>query len=211
MSFDEVANRIYHALGRQFRRRRLERFEQTFSSSVYRRVIDVGGTKAFWSATTRDVLLVDLAFDDAQGTANVRTEIGDGRSLRHPDAMFDLAFSNSAIEHVGTRGDQCCFAAELRRVGRAVYCQTPNRWFPFEVHYWCMFVHWFPRLLRNYFVVRYLTGWGWLVRPDRQGVAAYADSVNLLSHCELQALFPDCRIERERFLCLTKSLMAVRF
>jgi hypothetical protein len=96
-------------------------------------------------------------------------------------------------------------------VGRGVYCQTPNRWFPFEVHYWCLFVHWFPRLLRNYFVVRYLTGWGWLVRPDRQRVAAYADLVNPLSHRDLQALFPDCKIEREKVLGLTKSLLAVRF
>jgi hypothetical protein len=125
--------------------------------------------------------------------------------------MFDLAFSNSTIEHVGTRDDQTRFAVELRRVGRAVYCQTPNRWFPFEVHYCCLFVHWFPRLLRNYFVVRYLTGWGWLVRPDRQRVATYADMVTLLSYRDLQALFPDCQIERERVLGLTKSLMAVRF
>lgn len=58
----------------------------------------------------------------------------------------------------------------MSRVGQSLYCQTPNRWFFFDVHYFVLFLHWWPRLLRNYYVARYLTGWGWAFRPDRQAV-----------------------------------------
>lgn len=105
---------------------------------------------------------------------------------------------------------QEALAAEMRRIGRAIYCQTPNRWFPLEVHYLTLFLHWHPRLLRNYFAARFLTGWGWLVRPGRQQIREYADSISLLGYSEMKRLFPDCEIEREKFLGLTKSIIAVK-
>ena len=64
--------------------------------------------------------------------------------------------------------------------------------------------------LRNYFIARFLTGWGWLVRPDRTEVARYANSVNLVSISDMRELFPNCRIEKEKFLWMSKSLIAVR-
>jgi hypothetical protein len=69
-----------------------------------------------------------------------------------------------------SRQDMQEFAQEMSRVGQSLYCQTPNRWFFFDVHYFVLFLHWWPRLLRNYYVARYLTGWGWAFRPDRQAV-----------------------------------------
>jgi len=42
-------------------------------------------------------------------------------------------------------------------------------------------------------------------------VDAFLAEVRLLTYREMQQLFPDCRIERERFLWLfTKSYIAVR-
>jgi hypothetical protein len=73
-----------------------------------------------------------------------------------------------------------------------------------------LFLHWRPQLLRNYFIARFLTGWGWLVRPDRTEVARYANSVNLVSLSDMRELFPNCRIEKEKFLWMNKSLIAVR-
>jgi hypothetical protein len=79
-----------------------------------------------------------------------------------------------------------------------------------DVHYLALFWNWMPTLLRNYFIVRFLTGWGWLNRPDRELVGQYADSVNLLDARQMEALFPGCTIFREKFLGMTKSLIAVK-
>ncbi len=47
-------------------------------------------------------------------------------------------------------------------------------------------------------------------RPLRKDVESWADEVHLLSKKEPQALFPDCIIEREKLLGVTKSFIAVR-
>ena len=98
----------------------------------------------------------------------------------------------------------------MQRVGRAIYCQTPNRWFPFEVHYWSLFIHWFPRCLNHYFVIRYLTGWGLLTKPSREQAIEYHNALKILTIAEFRELFPDCQVMREKFLWMTKSLIAVR-
>jgi hypothetical protein len=135
---------------------------------------------------------------------------GDARRIECSDNSFDLAYCNSVIEHVGTWDDQMMLAAELRRIAPALWVQIPNRWFPMEVHYLTLFLHWWPRLLRNHFIVRWFTGWGWLVRPTRAEVERYASTVRLLSAREMKQLFSDCTLLRERFLGFTKSLISVR-
>ena len=67
--------------------------------------------------------------------------------LPFADGAFDIVYCNSVIEHVTTdiwlpkrrfRAEawehQRQFAAEIRRVSRAYYVQTPNRHFPIEAH-----------------------------------------------------------------------------
>jgi hypothetical protein len=131
--------------------------------------------------------------------------IGDGRNLQFPDKSFDVAFSNSVIEHVGNWKDMQRFASELRRVGNSFYCQTPNKWFPVEPHLGTLFLHWWPRLLNFYFVTRYLTLWGLLNRPSRAQVKKSLASIRLLTRRDLEHLFPGATIVEERFLLLSKS------
>lgn len=210
MIFGRIFGYLYHSIGPRFRARRLRQFEQAFPEALYQSVIDVGGTPGFWGMCARDVTLVNVSFPGETKNPRVKLEVGSGMSLPYSDGSFELAFSNSTIEHLGTRENQILFAGELRRVGRDVYCQTPNRWFPFEVHYWSLFIHWFPRLLDHYFVLRYLTGWGLMIRPNRQQAAEYHAALEILTKGDFQDLFPDCVIHREKFLGLTKSFTAVR-
>ena len=88
---------------------------------------------------------------------------------------FDVVFSNSVIEHVGDFDDQRRMADEVRRVGRRFFVQTPNRWFPLEVHTRLPFVHWLPDAVagRAYDLVR---------KP-------WAKENHLLGPSELRALF----------------------
>jgi methyltransferase family protein len=201
--------RLSKGLGELFRKKRLAWFESTFPTASYRELIDVGGTFDFWKTTLRNVTIVNPNVPPCS-EGRVTSIGGNGTRLPFPDKFFRLAFSNSAIEHMHNYDEMKQFASELSRVGIALYCQTPNRWFFFDVHYLVFFLHWLPNLLRNYFVVRYLTGWGWVLKPDREMVKAWAGVVNLLSEREFKALFPDCTIRHEKFLWMTKSFIAIR-
>ncbi len=141
--------------------------------------------------------------------SNLTPVEGDGCALPFADMSFDIVLSNSAIEHVGTWERQQAFAAEVRRVGRRVWVQTPAREFFIEPHLLAPFIHWLShtwqrRLMRN-FTLR-----GWIDRPDRAAVDSFLAEVRLLTLSEMQVLFPDCTILRERFLGLTKSYVAIR-
>jgi hypothetical protein len=97
------------------------------------------------------------------------------------------------------------FASELRRVGKSFYCQTPNKWFPVEPHLGTLILHWWPRLLNFFFVTRYLTLWGLMIRPGREQAAKSLANIRLLTCRDLELLFPGATIVTERFLLLSKS------
>ncbi len=134
----------------------------------------------------------------------------DGCRLPGADGAFDLAYSNSVIEHVVSLDGQRRFAQEMRRVGRRVYCQTPNKWFPIETHSLGLLLHWLPETWLSPVIYRYLTLQGWRTKPTRQECVARFQSVRHLTRRELTAMFPGCHIRTERFLGLPKSFVAWR-
>ena len=204
---------VYARWLRPFRRRRMQRFAREFRSASRLRVIDVGGSLFNWSlaSETPRLVLVNLrAPSDARSLPDgIRLVIGDGTRLAFADGAFDVAFSNSVIEHLGTPERQAAFAGELRRVARGVWVQTPARGFPFEPHLLAPLVHWLPRRWQRRLLRRF-TLWGWLSRPSPERVERFLAETRLLGPREMGELFPDCEIRRERFLGLTKSLVAVR-
>lgn len=204
---DTWSDRFLWTLARHFRRRRFSGFDG-FLSGI-ESIIDFGGTPEIWlSVGRRDVVLLNIG--EQQVPTGFTVVKGDARNTTFPDKSFDLAFSNSTIEHVGTWEDQQAFARELRRVGKRVYCQTPARSFFFEPHYFTPFVVWFRFLLKRYWFVRYFTYYGLRWNPSREQVMDFQSHLRLLSYAEMQQLFPDCAIRRERFLGMTKSYIATR-
>jgi methyltransferase family protein len=190
----------------RFRNRRIQFFFSAFPPSACRTVLDVGGTPQIWQKfdTPYEVTLLNNDPKELDAGSD-RCVIGDGRNLQFPDKSFDVAFSNSVIEHVGNWKDMQRFASELRRVGNSFYCQTPNKWFPVEPHLGTLFLHWWPRLLNFYFVTRYLTLWGLLNKPSRAQVKESLANICLLNRRDLEQLFPGATIVTERFLLLSKS------
>lgn len=201
---------------RVFRRRRYKNFTSLFPPEQCKRILDVGGSAELWEMMDYpgEITLLNINkswLNVPETTARTYIPVvGDGRQTEYADRSFDLAFSNSVIEHVGSREDAAKFAAEMRRVGCAFYCQTPNKWFPIEPHLGTLFLHWFPSLLKNYYVLRYLTLWGLMHKPNRQTAAIVADDARLLTFKELRGLFPDAEIVTERLLFLPKSFIAMR-
>jgi len=189
----------------------MEQFEQLFKIGTNTRVIDVGGTEFNWNLISQvpKVLLINIA-DKSHWNAglNFTFEIGDGTNLKYADKSFDIAYSNSVIEHLFTYENQKLFAKELRRVGKSVYVQTPAREFFIEPHLVTPFIHWLPRKWQLK-LAKY-TLWGLWNHPDKQQINDFLGEIRLITYPEFKELFPDCEIIRERFLGMTKSYIAVR-
>ena len=206
---------LLDSLQRRFRARRMALFARTVGLTREMRVLDVGGTVDIWrlAPVMPRLVLLNQAFWPHQIGSAEAVFLGDGTSLPFADQSFDLVFSNSVIEHVGSRAQQARFASEVARVGKQYWVQTPNRYFPIEHHLWTPFVHWLPRSWQAAILKRFSI-WKLITNHDAAQrefyVNHYLDSIRLLSACELHALFPGAVILRERFLGWTKSLIAWR-
>ncbi|HEY3743926.1 MAG TPA: methyltransferase domain-containing protein [Bryobacteraceae bacterium] len=202
-------------ISRWFRSRRMRRFLAEFRVTSATRILDVGGNPRIWATLAGAVRpqIVFLNMPRAAETDDDRRHLvfGDGCALPFADQSFDIAFSNSVIEHVGGPEAQARFAREILRVGRAYWVQTPNRWFPVEQHLWTPFLHWLPKSWQRALVPR-VTVWA---RITRVGAAErefyfnhYLNDIRLLTAREVAALFPKARLIRERVCGWTKSLIA---
>jgi SAM-dependent methyltransferase len=157
------------------------------------RVLDVGcgalGLRALEPAL--DITGVDVAARPGypgpfvQADATVR--------LPFEDDAFDLAYSSSVIEHI-TPERRAAFAAEVRRVARGWYVQTPAWSFPIEPHVLLPGAHWLPARARRPY---------W-----RLGAAGAWEDVRLLRRGELVALFGE-PVLAERVAGLVKSWVAI--
>jgi hypothetical protein len=191
----------------------MARFAREFALTPEMTILDVGGAPETWDLIDirPRVTLLNTPRTRAELAVSKSWVAGDGRMLPFRDASFDIVFSNSVIEHVGDAVSQQRFAAEIARVGRAFWVQTPNRRFPVEQHLLTPLIHWLPKPLQRAIVPRF-TVWNMLVRPtaDRREyyLRHYLDEIRLLTVGELRVLFPGARIIRERFLGWTKSLVA---
>jgi hypothetical protein len=201
----------------QYRRERFRKFAEMIEqcpSPV--KILDVGGTAQFWEAH-RDMLKVDVRVTLLNQVFETRSNLdwithveGDGRWMTmFPDKSFDLCFSNSVIEHVGTLYDQVYMAREIRRVAKGYFVQTPNKWFPIEPHFLVPFWQFLPSWLRARMLMRRQIGCVFQVQ-DYLLAKATVEGIRLLTTREMRWLFPDGEIEREKVGPLTKSIVAWR-
>jgi SAM-dependent methyltransferase len=190
----------------RLRHRRYELFLDLCHVRPDEKILDVGaggGNALERFNTTNPIVAVDLA-PKANGSyleaANVTVAVADGTALPYGDGEFPIIFSNSVIEHV-PKDLQPRFAAEVGRVGRRYFVQTPNRYFPIEPHYQLPLFQFLPRAAQRWLNRHFTLGW------REKG---FWEDVQLLSARDMKRLFPDAEIHRERYFGLTKSLMAVR-
>ncbi|HEV2200322.1 MAG TPA: methyltransferase domain-containing protein [Bryobacteraceae bacterium] len=191
----------------------MDRFQKMFRLTETTRVLDVGGSPEIWRLAVQPNLTM-VNVPRALAADHSVPQVGaDGCLLPFRDDAFDVVFSNSVIEYVGSVDDQRKFAAEVARVGRSFWVQTPNRGFPVESHMLLPFVHQLPERWRPAIVNRF-TGWELLFRPTESQKQYYLHhflhELRLLSASDLQSLFPNSEVIREKVFGLTKSLIAVR-
>lgn len=178
------------------------------------RILDIGGTQEFWErmgggglGDVRVTLLNLIA--RPTGSPRFESVSGDARDLsEYPDASFDVAFSNSVIEHLGPDfADQRLMADEIRRVGKRYFVQTPNRHFPIEPHFLVPGFQFLPIRARTWALTHFNLGW-YRKFGDVDAARREVESIALLTEHQLRRLFPGANIYRERFIGMTKSFVA---
>ncbi len=208
---------IYRRMFQIWRKRRFELFLRLMRPNSFDVLLDVGGYPGFWTSQPQPVKRVDSINvhevpwkSENAPNHNIRTLIGDGCCLPMPDKRYDIGFSNSVIEHVGSWERQQQFASEVRRVAKALWVQTPAYECPIEPHYLTPFVHYLPRPVQKK-ILRWCTLWGWLERPNQEQVNLAVETTRLLRKSEMRRIFPDCEIVTERLLgIIPKSYIAIR-
>jgi SAM-dependent methyltransferase len=158
------------------------------------RVLDVGcGTMGLRALEPElEITGVDLSPRPTYPGPFLQADVTAG--LPYEDGAFDLVYSSSVIEHVPPPR-RAAFAAEVNRVGRGLYVQTPAYGFPVEPHSLLPFAHWLPaRLRRSYW---------------RLGAQGFWEDIDLLRRAEMAALF-GAEVHAERLGPLAKSWIAIR-
>ena len=200
---------IHRPIARYFRSRRFRAFQLRLRVNAATRVVDVGGYAYYWRYLDPlpRVTIVNLE-PPSEPAAGVEWVIADACRLPFRDQSFDVAFSNSVVEHIPSDLDRRAYAREIERVGRLYYVQTPYRWFPVEPHLMTPFIHFLPKRWRRPLLP--YTVWGLLHKPTPQGCDDFLRDIRLLDAAELRALFPGAQLWKERALGLLKSIAAVR-
>lgn len=141
----QVNSKNKDTIAYSMRRKRLKRFYPFFNKEIYDKmgkdrvsILDIGGADRFWCCADEefldhvDITMINLTADQSKGQSlHMRSVIGDATNLReYEDHSVDLVFSNSVIEHVGDFANQKKMADEMMRVGKHIYLQTPNKFFP---------------------------------------------------------------------------------
>ena len=192
------------------------------------RVLDLGGGDGSLAARIAARVPVRVTVADVEDTRLVararygfdEVRLEEDAPLPFADGEFDIVLCNSVIEHVTLPKAECArpgigrrecserafaaqrrFAAEIRRVGRGWFVQTPHRAFPIDAHTWLPFTNFL-----SHDAVRRLVAATDAFWVKKCGVADW----HLLGAEEMRALFPGASLHIERVAGLPKSIMAFR-
>jgi SAM-dependent methyltransferase len=145
------------------------------------RVLDVGSGGLGLRALEPDLDITGVDLADRTDYPGPFVQADAAQELPFEDDAFDLAYSNSVVEHIAPER-RARFASELRRVARGWYVQTPAIAFPLDPHSLLPFAHWLPVAVRRPY---------W-----RLGAGGEWEEIHLLRRAEMERLFGAPRAER---------------
>ena len=178
-------------------------------------ILDIGGTTGFWEAMDFkeegiSITLLNLSSQPVS-VPGITSVAGDATDLKeYPDQSFDIVFSNSVIEHLFTYVNQEKMAAEVQRVGKCYFIQTPNYWFPLEPHWVFPMFQYLPFAAKVFLTQHFSLGHIKKI-PGKENAREQVKEVRLLSLKEMETLFPSGSIYKEKIFGLNKSFVAYKF
>lgn len=196
--------KFYRTISPYFRRRRFENFLNKIMPTTHDKILDVGGYPRTWNIIDHDLNITIYNLNNIESSPRYSYIQGDARDMPFADNEFDIVFSNSVIEHLGSKEDQTLFAKEVMRVGNKYWVQTPAYEFFIEPHYIAPFIHWLPkkyaRMLIPYFSIRAI-----MTKLNKEEIEQMLSEIRLLKENEFIELFPHGKIYYEKFLLMVKS------
>jgi hypothetical protein len=209
------------------RDRRARLFLDRLQPSASDEIIDLGGGKGGYLAgilpyrdnvTIADIdpAVLNIAAE-SYGFNTVRLDGSDTFPIANSE--YDVVFCSSVIEHItgprdvifdildsreftaSARRAQANFAAEIRRIGKRYFEQTPYKYFPVEPHSFLpFFIVWLPRRWQITLLAFFGRHWIKSVQAD----------FRLLTIRDMRELFPDAEIVLERYCGFVKSIVAIK-
>lgn len=206
-----VNNRDRTSLCHKLRKERFLMFLEKLGVSSEDSILDVGGHPNTWIDTgleTNVTLLNVTKPNVAYQKRGFKYIQGNALNMHmFENHRFDIVFSNSVIEHVGSIQNQRKFADEVRRVGKSYWIQTPNKMFPIEPHFLFPFFQFLPDGLQSKIAKT------WKYSHFKQWDMSVNDILNelsdirLLSRNEMITLFESAHLYEEKYFFLTKSFV----
>jgi ubiquinone/menaquinone biosynthesis C-methylase UbiE len=111
------------------------------------KLLDIGtgnGEIASFLSEYFDVTSVDI-IDQRSQSIGFSFELVDNEILPFKESEFDIVISNHAIEHLSNADLHLAEISRVIKPDGLVYLATPNRFWPWEVHYQLLFLHYFPQ------------------------------------------------------------------
>jgi hypothetical protein len=226
LNMESSCRSVVNYVSARSRAARADLFRESFRLTPETRILDLGSEWGLYIAdvlkgtpvVSRNVHAADI-FEDSLEQAEKEygftpVLLQESERLPFPDGHFDIVFCNSVIEHVTLPKERLFevtsekifrqqslvrqheFAAEIRRVGKCYFVQTPSRWFPLEPHTRLPFMGWMPRHVLITLIKTARLNWS----PDW----------SLLTVAEMRGLFPDADIVTEKLLGIVKSIVAIK-
>lgn len=182
-------------------------------------IVDLGGTEGYWRigreylAENRGRITITLVNTEIQAVEQQEQFRFLNASATDPDLFanrrFDMVHSNSVIEHVGDWRQMELFAANVRRLARTYYVQTPDYWFPYEPHFRFPGFQYLPEAIRVGLIMRFALGFFSRI-ANREEAWDIIRHHQLLSTRQMRTLFLDGEVFHEKFAGMNKSIIAVK-
>lgn len=180
------------------------------------KILDIGGDIAYWKNIgwqnkKSQIYLLNLYPNsiDEKDSAHFHSLVGNALEMPFRKGEFNLIFSNSVIEHVGTYENQQKFADAVKQLSDKYIIQTPSLWFPLEPHSLIPFFQFIPHRLRALLIMIFPINYF----PKK---ATYAEALTvsystlMFTKKRFRKLFPEAEIHVERLFGIPKSYTAVR-
>lgn len=189
------------------RQRKFNLFMEKLQPKSTDLVLDLGGSDGSYLQSyypwPENIIVLDIEIYRLTKSAGKGNPVcGDALITPFMDSTFDIVWCNALIEHVGNFDCQQALSEEIHRIGRRYFVTTPWKGFPIELHYQLPLYQFVPKKIQQMISKNFAVGW------YQKGEW---ESIYLLWHYQMKALFPDATVIKHRVSVWPETLIAYKY